>query len=135
MKYLRFFLIGIVFGFILSRSEVVSWFRIQEMFRLDSFHMYGFIISAIITAMISLQIIKFFNIKTIEGEKFETIPIEFTPGNVIGGILFGLGWAMIGACPGPMFALLGGGFWMILYGIFGAFIGTLVYGMISTKLP
>lgn len=135
MKYLRFLLIGILFGFILTKSEIISWFRIQEMFRMQSFHMYGFITSAIVVAAISLLIIRKFNIKNIYGEEVQLIPIEFTPGNIIGGMIFGMGWALVGACPGPMFALIGGGFPIMLYGVLGALLGTLTFGLISSKLP
>lgn len=98
---LRYFIVGLLFGIVLVKSEVISWFRIQEMFRLQSFHMYGVIGSAIITGMISLQLIKRFNIKTFSGEKIVVAPKKFMKGQVYGGFIFGLGWALTGACPGP----------------------------------
>ena len=109
MKNLKFLALGILFGFILIKGEVISWFRIQEMFRFQSFHMYGVICSAIVVGMISILIIKKFKIKTFSGEEIKIDPKEFTKGNVIGGLLFGLGWAMTGACPGPLYALIGSG--------------------------
>ena len=102
-----------LFGFILIKAEVVSWFRIQEMFRFQSFHMYGVICSAIVVGLISLQIIKRFKIKTFSGEEIKVAKKDFTKGNIIGGFMFGLGWAMTGACPGPLYALIGSGLPML----------------------
>ncbi len=135
MRNLMFAIVGTVFGLILTKAEIVSWFRIQEMFRFQSIHMYGFIVSAIAVASVSVMLIKKFQVKSIFGEKLDTVPISVTPGNIIGGIIFGLGWALVGACPGPMFALLGGGYFMVLYIILGAFLGLLVYGILSQRLP
>src|SRR5688572_31418755 len=105
MRNLKFLLAGTVFGFILIKAEVISWFRIQEMFRFESFHMYGIMGSAVFVGMISLLIIKKYKIKSISGEEIKIAPKEFTKGNIIGGLLFGFGWAMTGACPGPLYAL------------------------------
>src|SRR6187402_2530722 len=102
--------IGGLFGIVLVKSEVVSWFRIQEMFRLQSFHMYGVIGTAVVTGMISVWLIKKFNIKTIKGETIHFQKKNFTKDQIIGGLIFGFGWAMTGACPGPLFAQLGAGF-------------------------
>jgi uncharacterized membrane protein YedE/YeeE len=135
MRLLKYSLIGIFFGIILIKSQVVSWFRIQEMFRLQSFYMYGVIGSAIITGMISVMIIKKFRIKTFSGDPI-LIPVKsFHWGNVIGGLLFGLGWAITGACPGPLFAQIGGGFVVVILTLLSAIAGTWVYGRIRTKLP
>jgi len=135
MKNLKFLLAGTLFGFILIKAEVISWFRIQEMFRFQSFHMYGIIGSAIVVGMISILIIKKFNIKTISGEEIKIAPKEFSKGNIIGGLLFGLGWAMTGACPGPLYALIGSGLPIVIVTLVSAVFGTYVYGLLKDKLP
>lgn len=135
MKNIKYLIAGVLFGIILVKSEVVSWFRIQEMFRLQAFHMYGIIGSAIAVAMVSIFVIRRFNLKTISGESI-TIPVkEFSWGNVIGGLIFGLGWAITGACPGPIFAQIGSGFLVVIVTLSGAIAGTWVYGLIRDKLP
>jgi uncharacterized membrane protein YedE/YeeE len=134
---LRYLLSGLFFGFVLVKSEVVSWFRIQEMFRFDAFHMYGIIGVAIIVAMISIQIIKKMNVKDLDGNTISIPPkdpsqlVRYT----VGGTIFGLGWALLGACPGPMFSLLGTGLLIMVVPIVTALIGTWVYGAIRPKLP
>jgi uncharacterized protein len=137
MQHLKFLAFGIVFGFILVRSEVISWFRIQEMFRFQSFHMYGIIGSAIVVGIISLAIIKSFEVKDIHGN-----PIRIKPKDprqiyrlVLGGGLFGLGWALTGACPGPIFALLGSGLTVFAIVLLSALAGTFVYGVWQKNLP
>lgn len=135
IAYLKYLLMGIVFGIILVKSEVVSWFRIQEMFRLQSFHMYGVIGSAVITGIISVWLIKKFNIKTINGEQIEFPNKKFSKGQVYGGLLFGFGWAITGACPGPLFALIGSGFTVTIVTLLSAVAGTWFYGLIRKKLP
>lgn len=132
---LKYFGFGIIFGVILIKSEVTSWFRIQEMFRLESFHMYGVIGSAIITGMISIFLIKKLHIKTIYGEKITFYPKKFNKGQVFGGLLFGLGWALTGACPGPLYALVGSGATVILITLVSAMAGTWVYGLMRGRLP
>ena len=132
LKYLVF---GMLFGIILIKSEVVSWFRIQEMFRLQSFHMYGVIGSAVAVGVISVFLIKKFNIKTIHGEEIHFPEKPFNKGILIGGLLFGFGWAMTGACPGPLYAQLGYGSTVTLVTIFMAILGTWVYGLFRNKLP
>jgi uncharacterized protein len=132
---LKYFAFGIIFGMILVKSEVVSWFRIQEMFRLESFYMYGVIGSAVITGMISIFIIKKFKIRTIYGERITLYPKKFNKGQIFGGLLFGLGWALTGACPGPLYALIGSGTTVILIALLSAVGGTWVYGLIREKLP
>ena len=126
---------GILFGFILIKSEVISWFRIQEMFRFQSFHMYGVICSAIVVGIISILLIKKFNIKTISGDEIKIVPKELNKGTVIGGLIFGLGWALTGACPGPLYALIGSGYLVIIAVLFSAVLGTYVYGRFKDKLP
>lgn len=136
-EYIKYLLTGTAFGFVLVKSEVVSWFRIQEMFRFDSIHMYGIIGLAVIVGMISVQIIKRNNVKDTQGN-----PILIPPKDpsqvkryIIGGSLFGLGWALLGACPGPMFALLGSGLTIMVVPILAAIAGTYAYGVLRDKLP
>ena len=133
--YLRFTVAGTAFGIVLIKSEVISWFRIQEMFHLQSFHMYGVIGSAIMVAAIFVWLIKRFNIKTISGEKIEFHRKPFSKGQIIGGLLFGLGWAITGACPGPLFAQIGSGATVIAVTLLSAIAGTWVYGYFREKLP
>ena len=135
MKNLKFLVLGIIFGIILIKAEVISWFRIQEMFRFQSFHMYGIICSAIVIGMISIFLIKKFNVKTISGEEIKIAPKELNKGTVIGGLLFGLGWAMTGACPGPLYALIGSGLLPIVVVLLSAVFGTYIYGVLKDKLP
>lgn len=131
-KYLA---VGLVFGVVFVKAEIISWYRIQEMFRLESFHMYGIIGSAIVVGAISIFIIKRFSIKTIYGEEVEFHPKTFNKGQVIGGLLFGLGWAMTGACPGPLFAQIGTGATVIIASLLSALAGTWLYGYFRDKLP
>jgi hypothetical protein len=136
MNALKYLLVGFVFGIVLTKSEAVSWYRIYEMFQFQSFHMYGIIMVAIITGIIGIQIIKRTNIKDIQG-----LPIQIKdkePGSIrfwIGGIFFGFGWALVGACPGPIFILLGAGFLPVVLVLFGAILGTFLYGLLRDKLP
>ena len=135
MKYIKYLLLGIVFGVILTKGEVISWWRIQEMFRFQDFHMYGFIASALLVAFTSIQIIKYFQVKTWDGQAIYLIPKELHPGVIIGGTMFGIGWALTGACPGPMYAHVGGGTPPFLIVILSAIAGTFVYGILRPKLP
>lgn len=136
MKYIKFLLTGVFFGIIMTKAEIISWFRIYEMFRFESFHMYGVIGTAVILGAIIVQIVKRTQMKNVKGEQ-----ITFNPKNrsitryLVGGTFFGLGWALVGACPGPMFVLLGYGYFPILIVIFGALLGTFVYGILRPKLP
>lgn len=133
--YIKYILAGTLFGIILVKGEIVSWYRIQEMFRLQSFHMYGVIGSAILVGMVSIWFIKKFNIKTINGEKIVFIDKKFNKGQIHGGLLFGLGWALTGACPGPIFAQIGTGATVIIITLLSAIAGTWVYGKFREKLP
>ena len=126
---------GLLFGIILVKSEVISWYRIQEMFRLQSFHMFGVIGSAVFTGIISVWLIKTFNIKTIRGEKIELPTKKFNKGQIYGGLIFGFGWAITGACPGPLFAQIGSGFGVIIVTLLSAIAGTWVYGLLRETLP
>lgn len=131
----RYSVLGIFFGFILVKTEVISWFRIQEMFRLQSFHMYGVIGTAVLVGAISVAIIKRFHIKTIEGETVRLPKRKFQKGQIIGGLLFGFGWAITGACPGPIYAQIGAGFPAVIITLFSAIAGTWVYGYLRDRLP
>jgi uncharacterized membrane protein YedE/YeeE len=135
MKNFKYLFIGFIFGIILIKAEVISWFRIQEMFRFQAFQMYGIIGSAIVVGMISILIIKKFNIRTFSGDKIEIAPKQFSKGNVIGGLMFGLGWAMTGACPGPLYAMIGSGLMIIIVVLLSAVFGTYMYGVLKDKLP
>jgi uncharacterized membrane protein YedE/YeeE len=132
---LKYTLVGLIFGIVFYKAEIISWFRIQEMFRLQSFHMYGIIGTAVVVGAISVFIIKKMNIKTIHGEKITIADKEFNKGQIFGGLLFGCGWAITGACPGPLFAHIGAGFFAILIVIASAVAGTWVYGFFRDKLP
>jgi len=135
MKNLKYLLFGTIFGIILYKAEVISWFRIQEMFHFQAFHMYGVIGSAVATGMISILIIKKKNIKTISGEVIEIFQKDYTKGTIIGGVMFGLGWAFTGACPGPLFALVGAGYFSIAIALISAILGVYLYGAVKNKLP
>lgn len=134
-SYIKYILFGIVFGIILVKSEVISWYRIQEMFRLQSFHMYGIIGSAVVVGIISVWLIKKFKVKTIHGEPISLPQKPYHKGVIYGGIIFGLGWALTGACPGPLFALAGAGYSVMIIALLSAVAGTYVYGLIRKKLP
>jgi uncharacterized protein len=131
----KYVLVGMLFGIVLVKAEIMSWFRIQEMFRLQSFHMYGVIGSAIAVGMLSVWLIKKFKVKTMYGEAIEFHPKRFNKGQIYGGLLFGFGWAMTGACPGPLFALIGTGATVIIVTLLSAIAGTWVYGLFRDKLP
>jgi uncharacterized membrane protein YedE/YeeE len=136
MKYLKYILVGFVFGIVLTKAEAVSWYRIYEMFQFQSFHMYGIIMTAIAVGVIGIQFIKRSQLKDIDGNPL--IIQDKEKGNArywIGGILFGLGWAMVGACPGPIFIMLGAGFMSVGLILFGAVLGTFLYGVLKDKLP
>lgn len=136
MKYLKYLLAGLVFGIILTKSEVISWYRIYEMFRFESFHMYGVIGSAVILGIVSIQIIKKFKIKDIDGNPIIIEPkTKNTWAPLLGGTIFGLGWALTGACPGPIYILIGNGFLMFIVVLISAILGTFVYGLVDGKLP
>ena len=136
MKNLSFLFTGTLFGIILTKSQAISWYRIYEMFRFESFHMYGIIGS---TVVLGILITLFF--KKTEQKDINNEPITFNDKNksvvryLVGGIFFGLGWALVGACPGPLFALLGAGYYTIIIVIIGTTIGTFMYGLLRDKLP
>lgn len=136
MKYLKYLGVGIIFGVILTKSELISWFRIYEMFRFQSFHMYGVIGSAVVVGMILIQWIKRTKLKSMYGEEIVIPDKQISiPRYLIGGIIFGLGWALTGACPAPMFILVGNGFLIMIVAIAAAVAGTYVYGAVRNRLP
>jgi uncharacterized membrane protein YedE/YeeE len=136
MRTLIYLLIGILFGITMFKSEAASWFRIYEMFKFESFHMYGIIGSALVIGIIVVQLIKRLNIKSFYGETIHFHPkAKSFSRYMIGGVLFGLGWALAGACPGPMFTLIGAGYIPILVVIGASLLGTFVYGLLKDKLP
>ncbi len=132
---LKYMIVGIVFGVAFVKAEIISWFRIQEMFRLDSFHMYGVIGTGVVLGMIFVQLIKRFNIKTLSGEEIVIPKKEFHKGQIYGGLIFGLGWAITGAWPGPLFAQIGMGYSVIIITFLSATVGVWVYGYFKDKLP
>jgi len=136
MKSLKYIFPGILFGIVMTKSEAVSWFRIQEMFRFESFHMYGIIGTAVILATALTYLSKKLNVKSIEGSEMNFKPKKMSVTRyLLGGIIFGLGWAMTGACPGPMFTLLGHGVWAIVIVILSSILGTYAYGALQSRLP
>lgn len=136
MKYLKFLAIGVFIGIVLYKSEAASWFRIYEMFQFGSFHMFGIIGSAVVLGLVGVQIIKRKDLKAIGKQEMALNPKEKGVARyLIGGILFGLGWALAGACPGPMYILAGAGYISIFIVIAAALLGTFVYGLIKDKLP
>lgn len=136
MKTLIYLSIGIIFGITMFKSEAASWFRIYEMFRFESFHMYGIIGTALVLGIVIVRSIKKFNVKTVNGEQ-----IVFKAKNksitryLLGGIIFGLGWGLVGACPGPMFTLIGVGFLPVIVVVLFALLGTFLYGILRERLP
>ena len=136
MRTFRFLFIGILFGIVMYKSEAASWFRIYEMFQFDAFHMYGIIGSALAVGIIGIYLIKKNKLKSIDGE-----PIILTPKNksfskyMYGGIIFGLGWALAGSCPGPIYTLIGAGYLPVVVVLIGALIGTFLYGILQKNLP
>jgi uncharacterized membrane protein YedE/YeeE len=136
MKSIVYLIIGVFFGIIMYKSEAASWFRIYEMFEFGAFHMYGIIGSALVLGAIGILLIKKFNIKAIGGQRMSLNPKDKgITRYLVGGILFGLGWALAGACPGPMYVLAGAGYLPILVVIGAALLGTFVYGLLKSKLP
>lgn len=136
MKNLRFLLIGIIFGIIMTKSEAISWYRIQEMFRFDDFHMYGIIGVAVIVSALAIVVLKRMRATTVDKQpiKWRVVDTQWRR-QFFGGSLFGLGWALTGACPGPLYTLVGHGLFIILVVIAAALLGAFAYGALSTKLP
>ena len=132
---LKYLVVGMIFGIVFVKAEIISWFRIQEMFRFESFHMFGVIGTAVVVGMISVQIIKRKKVKSLEGELIVIHDKEFNKGQIYGGLIFGLGWALTGACPGPLFAQIGAGFTVVIVTFLSAVMGTWVYGKFKDRLP
>lgn len=132
-----YFFLGVLFGIVLTKSEAVSWFRIQEMFRFQSFHMYGILASAVVVAGVAIALIKRYHVKTLHGETVVIAPKAMGRGirYWAGGSLFGIGWAFTGACPGPLFALVGSGLTVFLVPVVAALAGTYAYGWLRPRLP
>ena len=136
MRVIGYLVIGIFFGIVMFKSEAASWFRIYEMFQFQAFHMYGIIGSALVIGVLGIQLIKKKKTKDIHGEE-----IKFEPKNksfsryMYGGILFGLGWALVGACPGPIYTLIGAGYVSVIVLFLAALLGTFIYGLLRDKLP
>ncbi|MCA9925137.1 MAG: YeeE/YedE family protein [Anaerolineales bacterium] len=135
MKNFWALLLGLMFGIVLVKSEVISWFRIQAMFRFQEAHMYLIIGSAVVVGAISILIIKRFEMKTVGGESITIREKPFNKGVVIGGILFGMGWAVTGACPGPIYAQIGSGAYMAIVTFISALVGAYLYAFFEPKLP
>lgn len=136
MGKVKFYLVGVLFGIVMTKSEVISWYRIYEMFSFQSFHMYGIIGTAVVLGALITFLIKKYQFKTYKGTQIQFTPKEKSVKRyLIGGTIFGLGWALTGACPGPMFTLVGNGYLVFLVVIVGALLGTFVYGAIKHKLP
>ncbi len=135
MVYIVVMLLGVFFGMILTNGEVISWFRIQEMFRFDAFHMYGVMGSAIAVGAVSMALLKRFGARSIGGQPIVVEKKQLGRGTVIGGIIFGIGWALTGACPGPLYALAGCGYPSFIFALLCAIGGAYVYGLLRDKLP
>jgi uncharacterized protein len=135
MKNIRYLILGTLFGIVLCKVQAVSWWRMQEMFHFDAFHLYGLFATAIPTGIISIFLIKRFNIKTLSGEPVVIPTKKFNWGYVIGGVIFGIGWAFSGACPGPLLALIGMGKTVVIVVFLSALAGTWTYGYFRDKLP
>lgn len=136
MKYIKYLILGTVFGIVLTKAELISWFRIYEMFRFEAFHMYGVIGSAVVLGIVITQIIKRTRMKSLSGDPIVITAKKFSiPRYLIGGIIFGLGWALTGACPGPLFVQVGNGYLVMVVAIASGLLGTYVYGLLRDKLP
>ncbi len=136
MKYFKYLILGTVFGIVLTKAELISWFRIYEMFKFQAFHMYGVIGSAVVLGIFITRFIKARRLKSLSGDPIIIAPKQFSyPRYLIGGTIFGLGWALTGACPGPLFVQVGNGFLVMIAAIASGLLGTYVYGLLKTKLP
>ncbi|MCE7990396.1 MAG: YeeE/YedE family protein [Roseivirga sp.] len=136
MKYIKYLILGTVFGVVLTKAELISWFRIYEMFKFEAFHMYGVIGSAVVVGIVITLIVKKSRMKSLSGDPIIINPKKFSiPRYLLGGIIFGLGWALTGACPGPLFVQVGNGYLVMIVAIASGLLGTYVYGLLRNKLP
>jgi uncharacterized membrane protein YedE/YeeE len=135
MSNIKFLVVGIVFGLALTKGEAVSWYRIQEMFRFESFHMYGIFMTAVPTGALALVLIRLFKARTVQGEEIGPITKTYDHGVIIGGLIFGFGWALTGACPGPLYVQIGAGYTVTLVTFAAAVLGTWTYGYLQRYLP
>jgi len=135
MKNLKYLIVGLFFGLALTKGEAISWYRIQEMFRFESFHMFGIFMTAIPTGAICLLIMRKFNLKTFDHQPIEMPKKEYHHGIILGSLIFGFGWALTGACPGPLYAQIGAGYLVTIVTLTAAIFGTWTYGKIMTYLP
>jgi uncharacterized membrane protein YedE/YeeE len=135
MKHLKYLLVGVVFGLALTKGEAISWFRIMEMFRFESFHMYGIFMTAVPVGALSLIIIRSLKLKTFDGEPIEIPSKKYHHGLIIGGMIFGFGWALTGACPGPLYAQIGSGYTVTIATLLAAIAGTWTFGLLQRFLP
>jgi len=136
MKYIKFIVLGILFGIVMAKAEIISWYRIYEMFRFEAFHMYGIIGSAVLLGVLGTYLMKKKKVRSFNGDQIMFHPKNMSiPRYLIGGIFFGLGWALVGACPGPMFVLIGGGYLPLIIVLIGALLGTFAYGLLRKHLP
>jgi uncharacterized protein len=135
MKNLKYLIVGLFFGLVLTKGEAISWYRMQEMFRFESFHMYGIFMTAIPTGALCLFIIRKLKLKTFDKQLIEMPRKEYHPGIILGGFIFGFGWALTGACPGPLYAQIGSGYSVTLVTFGAAVLGTWAYGKVQNHLP
>jgi hypothetical protein len=135
MKNLGYLFVGVVFGLALTKGEAISWYRIQEMFRFESFHMFGIFMTAVPLGALSIYLLRKFDIKTLEGEPIEKPKKDFHPGVIYGSLIFGFGWALTGACPGPLYAQIGSGSFVTITTLLAALAGTWTFGRIQQWLP
>jgi uncharacterized protein len=134
-ELVKYIIPGILFGIVFVKAQLFSWIRIQEMFRFHSFHMYGVIGSAVLVGIVSIWLLKKWNIHTVDGENIHIEPKPYHKGVIIGGLIFGLGWAVTGACPGPLYALIGYGYFPIIITLLSSLVGVWVFGYFKDKLP
>lgn len=135
LRNLKYLVAGILFGIVLTKAEAISWFRMQEMFRFQGFQMYGIFMTAIPVGIVTVWLIRKYQLKALKGERITIVSKKFNKGYIIGGFIFGLGWALTGACPGPLFAQIGAGFTVVLVTLVSALAGTWVYAALRDKLP
>ena len=135
MKNIKYLIVGVVFGFVLTKGEAISWYRMQEMFYFQGFHMYGIFMTAVSVGALSILLIRKFGIRSMEGEHIEEIKKPYHHGVIFGGLIFGFGWALTGACPGPLYAQIGAGYLVTVVTFLSAVLGTWVFALVKPYLP